>query len=257
MSMHIRLTAIALIAGLAACSSFDPTDGPPRSGRVPDTRDAVPRDEPLSKSGNPPFYEVYGKRYHVMTSRSGYIERGVASWYGSKFHGKSTANGERYDMYAMTAAHKRLPLPAYVEVTNLRNGKSVVVRVNDRGPFVDNRLIDVSYAAAKRLDMINDGTTMVEVRTLDRRKGSAATRKPAAESLYLQVGAFGERVNAEKMQRYLTTNGVKNVLIRDDRVNGRTYYRVRVGPVPTVEEFDRLVEQARSLDIHDTHLALD
>ena len=127
----------------------------------------VPRYEPRSRNGNPPFYDVMGKRYFVLSSSVGYVERGVASWYGPGFHKVRTSTGEPYDMYAMTAAHKTLPLPAYVRVTNLQNGRSIVVRVNDRGPFVGNRIIDLSYTAAYKLDMLRNGTAMVEVRSLE------------------------------------------------------------------------------------------
>ncbi len=136
----------------------------PRPEAIPD---AVPKVEPRSRSGNPPFYEVFGQRYYVLSSSVGYIERGVASWYGPGFHKVRTSTGEPYDMYAMTAAHKTLPLPAYVRVTNLQNGRSVVVRVNDRGPFVDNRIIDLSYSAALKLDVVRNGTAFVEVRSID------------------------------------------------------------------------------------------
>jgi rare lipoprotein A len=135
--------------------------------------DAVPRDEPRSASGNPPFYVVAGHRYVVLPSASGYVERGVASWYGTEFHGLRTSTGESYDMFAMTAAHKTLPLPCYARVTNLSNGRNVVVRINDRGPFVANRIIDLSYSAANRLDMIRNGTAFVQVEVLS----------PAAPSL--------------------------------------------------------------------------
>jgi rare lipoprotein A len=128
--------------------------------------DAVPRDEPRSAFGNPPFYVVAGHRYVVLPSASGYIERGVASWYGTEFHGLRTSTGEPYDMFAMTAAHKTLPLPCYARVTNLSNGRSVVVRINDRGPFVANRIVDLSYSAAARLDMIRNGTAFVQVEVL-------------------------------------------------------------------------------------------
>jgi len=129
--------------------------------------DAVPRAEPKSRYGNPPYYDVFGKRYYVLSSSADYVERGVASWYGPGFHQVLTSTREPYDMYGMTAAHRTLPLPAYVRVTNLQNGRSVVVRVNDRGPFVGNRIIDLSYTAAAKLDMLRDGTAMVEVRSLD------------------------------------------------------------------------------------------
>ena len=128
--------------------------------------DAVPKDEPRSKYGNPESYEVFGKRYHVLDDARGYVERGIASWYGEKFHGRRTSNGETYDMYAMTAAHATLPIPSYVRVTNLANGRSVVVRVNDRGPFKSDRVIDLSYVAAYKLGFIQAGQARVEVEAI-------------------------------------------------------------------------------------------
>ena len=116
----------------------------------------------------PSSYELFGQRYYILRSADGFSQRGIASWYGGKFHGNPTASGEIYDMHAMTAAHKTLPIPTDVQVTNLRNGKSVVVRVNDRGPFLDDRIIDLSYAAAQALDLVGSGTGMVEVRALPR-----------------------------------------------------------------------------------------
>jgi rare lipoprotein A len=143
---------------------------PPQSAAVaPDKSqvpDAIPKFEPRSQYGNPPFYTVNGHRYTVLPTSSGYVERGVASWYGTEFHGLKTSTGESYDMFAMTAAHKTLPLPCYARVTNLTNGHSVVVRINDRGPFVDNRIIDLSYSAASRLDIIRHGTAFVQVEVI-------------------------------------------------------------------------------------------
>lgn len=143
-----------------------PTVVPPSPADLNATADAVPRIEPRSASGNPPFYDVAGHRYVVLASANGYVERGVASWYGTEFHGLRTSTGEPYDMFAMTAAHKTLPLPCYARVTNLANGRSVVVRINDRGPFVANRIIDLSYTAALKLDMIRNGTAFVQVEAL-------------------------------------------------------------------------------------------
>ena len=129
--------------------------------------DPVPRKEPLSRYGNPETYEVFGRTYRVQRSARGHVERGIASWYGPGFHAERTSSGEPYDMYAMTAAHKTLPIPVYVRVTNLENGRSVVVRVNDRGPFVGDRIIDLSYTAAHKLDMTRKGTAPVEIRVIE------------------------------------------------------------------------------------------
>ena len=128
--------------------------------------DAIPKDEPKSHYGNPKNYTVFGKKYHVLDSAKNYSKEGIASWYGPKFQAKKTSSGEKYDMYQMTAANKELPLPTYAQVTNLENGKSVIVKINDRGPFKKNRLIDLSYAAAKKLDMAQKGTAKVRVTTI-------------------------------------------------------------------------------------------
>jgi rare lipoprotein A len=255
--------------------------------------DVVPRSEPRSRSGNPPFYDVLGKRYFVLSSNVGYVERGVASWYGPGFHKVRTSTGETYDMYGMSAAHKTLPLPAYVRVTNLQNGRSVVVRVNDRGPFVGNRIIDLSYTAASKLDMLRNGTAMVEVRSLDAAPApgpapgpppeapitaanSAPTAAPLTVSpleaaspaapvaqvpvpaaLFIQAGAFSDPKNAERLVGKLRGGGYGKIFMRDDEIAGRRMYRVRIGPVPSVAEFDRIVAALERVGIHDAHLALD
>ncbi len=138
----------------------------PRDVDLDTISDPVPREEPLAAYGNHPEYEVLGTVYRTLSSAEGYEEEGTASWYGEEFQGRPTSSGEPYDMYGMTAAHRTLPLPTYVEITNLENGKRVVVRVNDRGPFHGGRLIDVSYAAAHRLDMVGHGTARVRIRAL-------------------------------------------------------------------------------------------
>ena len=156
----------ALLVVLAAMAS---SGGARRTRRVRSSGDgAVDAGGASSRNdrGNPPFYDVLGRRYYVLPTSDGYRARGVASWYGRDFHGLATSSGETYNMNAMTAAHTTLPIPTWVEVTNLANGKHVVVKVNDRGPFVDNRLIDLSYAAALQLDMVRNGTARVEVRAL-------------------------------------------------------------------------------------------
>jgi rare lipoprotein A len=222
--------------------------------------DAIPRLEPRSAHGNPPFYDTLGQRYYVLATADGYVERGVASWYGPSFHGGNTSSGEPYDMYGMTAAHKTLPLPCYARVTNLKNGKSVVVRINDRGPFVANRLIDLSYSAASRLDMLREGTTLVEVRALtpgipDELTRSAATPPP---TLYLQAGAFADAHNAQHLLTRLQEAGIANAFIASP-LQGRSsaLYRVRLGPVASVAEFDALHARLATLGIHDARLATD
>jgi rare lipoprotein A (peptidoglycan hydrolase) len=325
--------------------------------------DAVPRVEPRSRYGNPPFYDVFGKRYYVLSSSVAYVERGVASWYGPGFHQVRTSTGEPYDMYGMTAAHKTLPLPAYVRVTNLQNGRSVVVRVNDRGPFVGNRIIDLSYTAASKLDMLRNGTAMVEVRAIDPsvpmrdqgtpllavaptvptsglagaaignaapsgastaslatangQVGATSARTPAASgssagattanltsvgaaptgalvgvapgnaptitgaaqngatpvaapqgsstaatsaaraTLFVQAGAFADPANAEHLAAKLRGGGYGTIFVRDDLIAGRKMYRVRIGPVSDVPEFDRIVAALERDGVHDAHLALD
>ena len=266
---------LALMAGLAGC--FSTPSRPPVSTTAPSelsapppmpdvAQDMVPRVEPRSRSGNPPFYDVLGKRYYVLSSSAGYWERGVASWYGPGFHKVRTSTGEIYDMYAMTAAHKTLPLPAYVRVTNLQNGRSIVVRVNDRGPFVGNRIIDLSYTAAARLDMLRNGTAMVEVRTVDPSMPPAvaaagapetAPGSQAAAGLFVQAGAFSDPANAQRLAEKLRNGSYGRVFVRDDQIAGRRMYRVRIGPVADVGTFDRVVAALERAGINDAHLALD
>jgi rare lipoprotein A len=215
--------------------------------------DATPRAEARARLGNPPFYEVFGQRYTVLESSHGYLERGVASWYGPDFHGVRTSTGEPYDMYSMTAAHKTLPLPAYARVTNLRNGHSVVVRLNDRGPFKANRIIDLSYAAALKLDMVRDGTTLVEVQALD--ADGPAPPPPVPSAIYAQAGAFALADNAARLRERLAAAGVGPLLVRADEVGGRTLYRVRVGPIDSVAAYDALVARLRGLGVAGVGLA--
>jgi rare lipoprotein A len=203
-------------------------------------------------AGNPPFYEVYGRRYHVLGTSHGFRERGVASWYGRGFHGRSTANGEVYDMYALTAAHRTLPIPTYVEVTNLRNRKKVIVRVNDRGPFLGGRIIDLSYAAARALDLVDVGTGMVEIRSLTAGRRSSRPIAAAGQPVFLQVGAYAERSNAQRLRRRLEASGFDNVVLTESLVEGRRMVRVRLGPIPDDGAYDRLVERLAAIGVDDT-----
>lgn len=224
---------------------------PPDVSRVPD---AVPRLEPLSRAGNRPTYEVWGTTYRVLPDASGYVREGIASWYGEKFHGYATSNGEIYDMYKMTAAHRSLPLPTFVRVTSLENGRSVIVRVNDRGPFHDNREIDLSYAAAARLDILERGTGRVRVEAIDVEqwlaeqgrspeagrahdgapRAGAGQRVDVASALpiYLQVAALGSAESAQALQARLEAT-----LARPVRVAAASgTHRVQVGPLASVEQ---------------------
>lgn len=292
LSGALLLTAVLL---LAACSTPPPPRPVPQTTTVPaqpansgGVPDAVPRDEPKMRGGaNKPFYEVLGHRYHVLPSAEGYVEQGVASWYGPTFHGGLTAIGDRYDMYAMTAAHKTLPLPCYARVTNLSNGRSVVVRLNDRGPFVANRIIDLSYSAAVRLDMLRTGTALVEVRvvtpydqpqvittavppdvpvTPPPTPATATTAPPPTAgdpitrvqeappvSLYVQAGAFAVQANASSLADKLRSAGMSNVAVVSP-VSGGHLYRVRLGPIQSVDEFDRLSARLAALGVPDARL---
>lgn len=209
---------------------------PPDLDAIPD---AVPRAEPLLERANRP-YTALGEHYVPMTQRIPYRAQGIASWYGRRYHGNKTATGEIYDMYGMTAAHPTLPLPSYARVTNLENGRSVVVRVNDRGPFKKGRLIDLSYAAAYKLRLVERGSGQVMVEALAANgqpltvhgaviPGSAPTTPPTAAGLFVQVGAFRQRENAEELRvRVLQQMAAQNVAVENWYTNN--FYRVRLGP---------------------------
>jgi rare lipoprotein A len=236
-----------------------PASVPPPPAGIESIPDAVPRSEPRSAHGNPPFYDVLGRRYFVLAAADGYLERGVASWYGPTFHGGNTSSGEPYDMYGMSAAHKTLPLPTYARVTNLRNGRNIVVRINDRGPFVANRLIDLSYTAAAKLDMIREGTTLVEVRALTPGVPDELTRSALSPppSLYVQAGAFADAHNAQHVLERLHAAGLTSAFIVSPLEGKSRLYRVRLGPVGSVAEFDQLTARLAALGIRDARLAVD
>ena len=259
--------ALLLIGSLAACAGHapQPSASAPREATGSGVTSAVP---PRSDRGNPPFYEVLGKRYHVLPTSAGYVQRGVASWYGQDFHGLSTSSGETYDMNAMTAAHTTLPLPTWVEVTNLVNGKRVIVKVNDRGPFVDNRLIDLSFAAATALDMVGTGTTRVEVRAVAPPPDAFRAATPVAaaaappppaqgasvERMYLQVGAFAQQENAERLVARLRASGFTNPTLVTQPDDGRRLHRVWLGPVRDSVEYDALDARLRTIGVSNARL---
>ncbi|MBK5939673.1 septal ring lytic transglycosylase RlpA family protein [Halochromatium roseum] len=269
-----RLVMVSgLLVALAGCSSAPKSvDANTRAAAL--ATGALPKAEPKSRHGNMGSYVVLGKRYYTKASSRNHVERGQASWYGKKFHGRRTSSGERYDMHQMTAAHKSLPLPTYALVTNLENGRSAVVKVNDRGPFVGNRIIDLSYAAAKRLDMVNAGTAHVEVRSIDPRdhgkdakellrlaaadvgrqhrvKSSPTVVTRDGGPIFLQVGAFGSRGNAEQLQSRLAGRVEEPVLVRAAAVRGAStpLYKVQVGPIRSRTDADALGRRLAALGI--------
>ncbi len=268
--------ALLLFGFLAACSG----NGPRRVSSAPPPRDVAvlpggavsPAPPVRADRGNPPFYDVLGKRYHVLPTSAGYVQRGIASWYGRDFHGLATSSGEVYDMHAMTAAHPTLPLPTWVEVKNLVNGKKVVVKVNDRGPFVDNRLIDLSYAAATALDMVRTGTTRVEVRAVGPPAGAfrgaatvaaaappQASRSAAApaERMFLQIGAFADVENAERLVARLRASGFPNSTVVSASADTRRLHRVWLGPIRDSAEYDRLDARLRAIGVSGSRLVVD
>lgn len=286
--MRERLVLVALVVGLLAGCATGPEHGPGDPIAEPDALpDAEPRPEPPSDSGNPEQYTIAGQTYQVMNSADGHVERGIASWYGRKFHGQQTASGERYDMYAMTAAHRELPLPSYVEVENLDNGREITVRVNDRGPFARNRIIDLSYAAAAKLGILEEGTAPVEIRTVET---SATTRAAVASEpvpveaanqgertvttegtdtpvgdtdgdravdYYVQIGAFAERDNAYRMVgRAETADLASPVSVHEHRRGNQRLYRVQVGPLSRVAAVDRVTAELADAGITQSHVVV-
>lgn len=209
-------------------------DGAPKKQKQISFKEPVPAKEPLSRYGNPTEYYVDGKAYKVMRSSSGYKTRGTASWYGTKFHKQRTSSGEPYDMYVMSAAHKTLPLPTYVRVKNLNNGKIAVVKVNDRGPFHSDRIIDLSYAAALKIGVYPKGTAPVEIETLMGPAGQA--------HYYLQAGAFSSEAFAKQLKNKLGRITPSPVSIE----HYQHHYIVRVGPFGNKNMADSLKQKLAS-----------
>lgn len=249
----------------------DEKDRPPSPDEIPadvgDIPDAVPEQVEKSRYGNPDSYEVFGVRYDVLQDAAGFKERGHASWYGKKFHGRRTSSGEKYDMFAMSGAHKTLPIPTYARITNLANGKSVVVRINDRGPFHTGRIVDLSYSAAHRIGILGDGSAEVELEVVDAtgkplpgslkqvaanpapvqapapkvievaaskpRAPAPAVPVPVARKVqprFLQAGSFNDSRNAATFREHLAISGIKPLLMKSETRNGQWVYRVLVGP---------------------------
>ena len=342
-SLRAALILGLMLAGLTGCSSSgdkrSETNQAVGAGDTDDIRDsgpsrppkglasipdAVPKPERKAKYGNPKSYVVFGKRYYPKVNSQGHVETGGASWYGRKFHGRKTSSGERYNMYAMTAAHKTLPLPTYAKVTNLENRRSVIVKINDRGPFHGNRIIDLSYAAATKLGVVQNGVAKVEVRAIDpsrpktwesmsssvvsanqrkqrpaetefkkadedgivmgpvvvkkkppsktvgtstasaaspvEPKVAASTTVPTSVSratLYLQVGAFGNRGNAEQLRDRLVRQLQEQVNVKGTTGTSAPLYKVRIGPIASDNEAAQVSQKLAALGVSGSHRVFD
>jgi len=235
-------------------------DGPPPD--ISKLVEPVPKLEPRSLYGNKSPYSVLGQTYRVLPSAKGYDERGIASFYGNKFHGYKTSSLENYDMYAFTAASKTLPLPSYAQVTNLQNGKTVIVRINDRGPFHQDRVIDLSYVAAVKLGIWPKGTGLVEVRGIDPGEPLQELPPPPAVTsgnpgIYLQVGAFSDADNAERVAQRLRQANFAPVQVIEAQVNGRSVRRVRVGPLADVDSADQVTARIEDMGLPRPQVAVD
>jgi len=258
----LRLTIVllpALVISACAVPVRESGPGPARSpgeavDGAPDAQldisrivPVVPRPEPRSPYGNHSPYTVLGQTYHVRPAAAGYRERGLASWYGTKFHGRLTSSGEPYDMHQLTAAHRTLPLPTFAEVRHLENGRSILVRINDRGPFHPDRIIDLSWAAAVKLGIEQSGTGPVEVRAITFQEPDVPAVRPARLPVLLQVGAFSDRQRAEAVARTLSDRGIGPVLTEPARSGGARVWRVRVGTLDNLDEVFGRVEQIGNL----------
>ena len=274
MQWKALIRAMIILIGiitLSSCSHVRRGDGPPNYdvdvSRIPN---AVPKPEPMAKYGNMPVYNISGKRYYTLKSSKHFQQTGVASWYGTMFHERRTSSGEKYDMLGMTAAHKTLPLPTYVEVTNLKNNRQIIVKVNDRGPFSSNRIIDLSYAAAKKLGMLGKGTASVRIKAINpytyTQPGSRyigeqvrdaapivatavksdVTR--AARYIYLQAGAFKNKTYALKLKNRLASMLTFPVRISNPAVNSNLY-RVEVGPIRNSTDAEAISQRLKNIGI--------
>ena len=248
---------LCLAAVLSSC-----TFGVPM-GSQPSSHDSTPTGK--SKYGNPSSYVVMGQRYFVLDSYQGFTQRGKASWYGADFHGKRTSSGEVYNMHDMTAAHKTLPLPVYVKVNNLDNGKTIVVKVNDRGPFVEGRIIDLSFAAAKELGVVGPGTANVEISALESKTSEARPPvrviplKVEAEvgGIFVQLGSFGSELNAKNMISDLEQQNEKPLLISQVTTASGLFYRVRLGPLLDVNEATSVQKRLKSKGFSNARVVVD
>ncbi len=256
-SVHLLLFIISFLA-LGSCGEIKDSAPANYSKQWHEIPDAVPVSVKASKYGNPDSYTVFGETYYVMESADDFQQKGIASWYGNKFHGQRTSSGEEYDMYAMTAAHKTLPIPAYVEVTNNDNNRKAIVRVNDRGPFHEGRIIDLSYAAATKLGVAQTGTANVSIRVVtsaedkNLRRSETFVESPVSEGdkLYVQVAAFSSEEYALQHLGKLQGEGFNDVRLHIESKNGTAVYRVRIGPLPSDHVAKKVLTQLKQNNHH-------
>jgi len=266
MNKNNKIISILFTFILSACSTGryqDANDSTPsRTPHQSELKDAIARAEPHSRGGNK-NYQVRGIDYKVLSNAQGFEQTGIASWYGKKFHGHLTSNGEIYDMYAMSAAHKNLPLPTYLKVTNLVNNKSVIVRVNDRGPFHQSRIIDLSYSAAYKLDMLKTGTARVKITAITefgkKTNSPVASQKVETESPnqastqeknYIQVFATSKYELAKKTAKTLSNQHSQTV--NYPKKNG--IYRVQIGPIVNIEKLNKLLKELKGGNFPNAYL---
>jgi peptidoglycan lytic transglycosylase len=251
-NLILPLAAVAIISCTVDPITSTSRDSAPPQALIPADIDAIPNAIPKfelrTRAGNPKTYKVFGQHYTVLKDSKNHKEKGIASWYGNKFHGRKTANGEIYDMFAMSAAHKTLPIPSYVRVTNLSNQRSIIVRINDRGPFHDGRIIDLSYAAAVKLGIQQAGTGLVEIETLEPdqpQKKQAHKNTSAGKNkgpIYLQIGAFSNEFNAQELIEKINAKNLPPTRIHSVVQQGSPVYKVQLGPLNSVSEAENMSE---------------
>ncbi len=256
--MNLRCAfVLTCLLGLGGC-----TFGVP----IGERGQAGPSSSPGSGQGNPSSYVVFGQRYHVMDSSAGFKQRGIASWYGTKFHGRRTSSGEIYNMHAMTAAHKTLPIPVHVHVRNLDNGRTAVVRVNDRGPFIPGRIIDLSFAAAKKLGVTLPGTANVEITVVEPGQTSptqVVRAVPLADPLekeiplFVQMGSFSNPLNANNLMQNLIAANESAVRISRLDTDQGPFYRVQVGPLFDIDEANAIMQRLRDKGFDAARIVVD
>jgi rare lipoprotein A len=257
MRIQSLVCLLSLLSLLSACTFGVPIGDRGKSTTASSTK--------KSSAGNPSSYVVFGKRYYVLDSATGFKQRGIASWYGPKFHGRKTSNGETYNMHDMTAAHKTLPIPVFVHVKNLDNGRTAVVRVNDRGPFIDGRIIDLSYAAAKKLGVDGPGTARVEIAALapGQSQPTQIVRTIPLDQelaqdvpLFVQMGSFSSQLNAENLVMDLLAVNEYSAQISPWKTDSGMYYRVRLGPLYDIEEANAIIQRLKNKGFQSTRIVV-